>query len=358
MDASQTESSSSLSSSYMSLGIHTLGCRWAWCRATFSNGEDLTQHVVHEHARKSVPMRRRDIAVIRRIEEGSGEPLGFSKLVEGVFKPQASTPTFASFDSPMHTPASIVIPPSPSFKSLVSRQKVAFTNTAESTLRDSSLQNSHPPSHPSSLASQASVAKQLTQESSAEEINNQDSEEQNSESSGSSNTSTAAGSDIDEGTSKFPYESFPIHHHHPKALSHLHPASREDATSKTRVLLQPPSSLLSSELQKSPLKSKRKSNIISQSSNSKSSQARKKGVFHSGILQITPVSLASESIPEGSQEKLDHFQINAMSQEVHDRLSKLNDTSDFNVDSQSYEEHSYPDLQTQAPYESQSMSQF
>lgn len=339
--------------------------------------------------------------MIRRIEEGSGETLGFSQLVKGlyismalalsyvdsgllgVFEQRASTPTFASFGSPAHTPARVAIPPSPSFKSLVSRRKVAFTNDIESPPRHSSLQNSHPPSHSSSLASQASVAKQLTQESSAEEeSNDQDSEEQHSESSGSSNTSTAAGSDTDEGTSKFPYESFPIHHHRPKSLSHLHPASREDATSKTRIPLQPPPSLSSSEISladqkvcasehedlddsqssgknlQSPLKSKRKREIISQSSNSKSSRTRKKGVFRSGILQITPVSLASESIPEGSQEKLAHFQIDAMSQEVHDRLSELNDTSDFNVDSQPYEEHSYLDLQTQAPYESQSMSQF
>ncbi len=256
--------------------------------------------------------------------------------VTGVFEQQASTPTFASFDSPAHTPARVAIPPSPSFNALVSRQKVKFTNPSGSTSRHSSLQKFHPPSHSSSLASQASVAKQLTQESSAEEeSNDQDSEEQHSRSSGSSNTSTAAGSDTDEGTSKFPYDSFLIHHHGPKSLSHLRYAHREDATSKTRMHIQP-SSLSSSDILSadgkgtvsehqdldgsqspgkkllSPLKSKRKGDLLSQSSNPKVSKTRKKGVFRSGILQITPVSLVSESILEGSQEKIDHSQRDSM----------------------------------------------
>ena len=43
-------------------------CRWSWCRASFFTNADLVQHVVDEHVRKSVPVRRRDIAVLRRVE--------------------------------------------------------------------------------------------------------------------------------------------------------------------------------------------------------------------------------------------------------------------------------------------------
>ena len=43
-------------------------CRWSWCRASFFTNADLVHHVVDEHVRKSVPVRRRDIAYLRRVE--------------------------------------------------------------------------------------------------------------------------------------------------------------------------------------------------------------------------------------------------------------------------------------------------
>jgi hypothetical protein len=54
-------------------------CRWSWCRESFFTNADLVHHVVDDHVRKSVPVRRRDIAYLRRVEgviEGRHVPGG------------------------------------------------------------------------------------------------------------------------------------------------------------------------------------------------------------------------------------------------------------------------------------------
>ncbi|KAF9481810.1 hypothetical protein BDN70DRAFT_802642, partial [Pholiota conissans] len=85
MDNSISEvASHPLSSSFQASSGHVYSCKWAWCRLTFSDNALLVQHVIHEHARRSIPVRRRDIAIVRRIEEGSGDSLHMSSLVKGV----------------------------------------------------------------------------------------------------------------------------------------------------------------------------------------------------------------------------------------------------------------------------------
>lgn len=52
---------------------HIHSCRWDWCRLTFSSNVLLVHHVVHEHVHKAQPVRRHDVPLLRRAEEGLGE---------------------------------------------------------------------------------------------------------------------------------------------------------------------------------------------------------------------------------------------------------------------------------------------
>lgn len=72
---------------------HIFSCKWAWCRSTFSDNAALVHHVIHDHARRSIPIRRRDIAMIRRAEEGSGDSLHVSSLVKGLYAPNSQKST-------------------------------------------------------------------------------------------------------------------------------------------------------------------------------------------------------------------------------------------------------------------------
>lgn len=57
-------------------------CRWEWCRLTFPTNALLINHVLVEHVRKAQPVRRKDLPMLRRVEEGSGESLHFSAAGE------------------------------------------------------------------------------------------------------------------------------------------------------------------------------------------------------------------------------------------------------------------------------------
>jgi len=80
-------SSQQMDISSQSLGstshIRIYGCKWAWCRSVFEDHPSLVRHVIYDHARRSTPVRRRDISLIRRAEEGSGESLRISYLMSG-----------------------------------------------------------------------------------------------------------------------------------------------------------------------------------------------------------------------------------------------------------------------------------
>ncbi|KAF8238842.1 hypothetical protein L208DRAFT_1387158 [Tricholoma matsutake] len=53
--------------------IHS--CRWAWCCLSFSINAELVHHVIHDHVRQAVPVFRKDIPMLRRVEEGIGESM-------------------------------------------------------------------------------------------------------------------------------------------------------------------------------------------------------------------------------------------------------------------------------------------
>ncbi|TFK50891.1 hypothetical protein OE88DRAFT_1660028 [Heliocybe sulcata] len=48
----------------------SFSCRWDWCRATFSSNKSLVDHVVDDHIKTAEPVKRRDVSLIRRAEEG------------------------------------------------------------------------------------------------------------------------------------------------------------------------------------------------------------------------------------------------------------------------------------------------
>src|SRR6266498_3054639 len=57
------------------------GCRWSWCRLTFPDGDALLVHVIRDHVRHTIPVRRRDIPLLKRTEEGLGESLRLSDVM-------------------------------------------------------------------------------------------------------------------------------------------------------------------------------------------------------------------------------------------------------------------------------------
>ncbi|KAF8165538.1 hypothetical protein B0H34DRAFT_689499 [Crassisporium funariophilum] len=89
MSASQLSVGSSSTSALQDGSCQTYGCRWAWCRLTFSTNAELNKHVIHEHVHRAVPVRLQDIPMIRRAEEGMGESLRLSDLLRGSFSPNS-----------------------------------------------------------------------------------------------------------------------------------------------------------------------------------------------------------------------------------------------------------------------------
>ncbi|KAF9057948.1 hypothetical protein BJ165DRAFT_1521282 [Panaeolus papilionaceus] len=89
------------------------GCRWNWCRQNFSCPSELKEHVITQHVNLTIPVRKRDLALLRRAHEGIGETL--------------SIPIISSFDSEtrsssqkdysQETSQQKDLPPSPPFSS-------------------------------------------------------------------------------------------------------------------------------------------------------------------------------------------------------------------------------------------------
>lgn len=50
-------------------------CRWTWCRRNFISKAELDHHVIHDHIQTAVPVRRKDLAMLKRADEGVGESL-------------------------------------------------------------------------------------------------------------------------------------------------------------------------------------------------------------------------------------------------------------------------------------------
>jgi hypothetical protein len=72
-------------------------CRWGWCRLNFPTAATLKHHVIHDHVRQSKPVKRGDLAMLRRIDDGVGESLvldGLSTLDSSAGVGTASRGTF------------------------------------------------------------------------------------------------------------------------------------------------------------------------------------------------------------------------------------------------------------------------
>lgn len=349
----------------------------------------------------------------------------------------SSPPTFASFNSPAATPQPVSIPASPSFSSLVSKKRRLNFDVPEHepTPRTKPLRSrSHPLSQSTSTestsASQASVAMQLTQSLSdddsdsdedalvevddleqevqeqsgkpvAAELNMGDPKEELYEdelSWGSENSEETAHAlanfgSLSQPPSQFQFDSFPIHHHGPKAhrpppietvpsSSALPPLSAPAPLSSPTFAISTPirqnwyqpvvrrkssskQSLHESELDREGTQmSLENSQLQSMNGASPASKSKltskKKSVFRSGTLQITPISLIPESPPPKEDEKvLQLEQVDSIPHGIQDFSVALDTSQDYmDLDnSDSFEDFSYPPLQTQAPYESQTMSQ-
>ena len=72
-------------------------CKWAWCRLTFSDNAGLVRHVLNDHVRCAIPVRRRDISMIKRAEEGKGESFKISELMVDMY-------SYTSRESISHKP--------------------------------------------------------------------------------------------------------------------------------------------------------------------------------------------------------------------------------------------------------------
>ena len=46
-------------------------CRWQWCSESFESPDRLADHVLKEHIEKAKPMKRRDVDVHRRAQDGA-----------------------------------------------------------------------------------------------------------------------------------------------------------------------------------------------------------------------------------------------------------------------------------------------
>jgi hypothetical protein len=193
--------------------------------------------------------------------------------------------------------------------------------------------------------------------------------------------------------SQFQFDTFPLHHHGPKkhrpppietvpSSSAFLPLSAPAPLSSPTFAISTPTrqnwyqpvvrrkssskqSLHEPELdqegtQMSPENSQLQSmNGASPASNSKLS-SKKKSVFRSGTLHITPIALAPESpSPKEDEKSIQLEQVDPISHEIQDFPAALDTSQDYmDLDnSDSFDDFSYPPLQTQAPYESQTMSQ-
>lgn len=122
-------------------------CRWRWCSRFFEFSELLNAHVVEEHVRVAIAVRRRDIATLLRVEEGVGETLSDRMFLNFIFyvsthksialpsqtslpsPPQSPQLSFAALASPNCNP-DLKIPDSPSLDDLVHRFSQDSTDSA------------------------------------------------------------------------------------------------------------------------------------------------------------------------------------------------------------------------------------
>jgi hypothetical protein len=75
--SNETSTSGGTSNGYM----QSYSCRWLWCRLVFTALDELSAHVVGDHIGPAEPMKRRDVILMRRVEEGAGESLSLGEIM-------------------------------------------------------------------------------------------------------------------------------------------------------------------------------------------------------------------------------------------------------------------------------------
>ncbi|KAF8138476.1 hypothetical protein EV363DRAFT_1154916 [Boletus edulis] len=169
-------------------------CRWDWCRSSFASIDALHTHVKLEHIWPMKPMRKAEIALMRRMDlqslhssPNTDSSIVSQGLITGVSPtktpllaaPSTSTPTtFAQLSSPPQTLSPQRLPASPAFESLVGQDRHSGLSAAMKIFERAHghKPNQHPrlsphqrsPTHrpisESSGSSQEIVEQQLTQE--------------------------------------------------------------------------------------------------------------------------------------------------------------------------------------------------
>ena len=59
---------------YITMTATLLACRWNWCTRTFSDHSALKDHVDLEHISKATPVKRKDVPLLKLVENGASLP--------------------------------------------------------------------------------------------------------------------------------------------------------------------------------------------------------------------------------------------------------------------------------------------
>ena len=86
------------------LPVQIHGCRWAWCSEFFHSSAALAGHVLSVHLPAAQPVRRADLPVLRRVEEGYSQ--SFDLLSRADFEAMKSSRRYSE-----HLPSSLPSPP-------------------------------------------------------------------------------------------------------------------------------------------------------------------------------------------------------------------------------------------------------
>lgn len=419
----------SMSVSNQDQSFKLFSCRWAWCRSSFSNNAQLVHHVVHDHVRCTIPVRRRDISMIKRAEEGRGESLKISELMVDMY-------SYTSRESSSHKPGT-----NPSFRHSLSEIDIILLSVEHPREPSSSLPSPpasspalHSPHHlvhspgpapsPSPLSLEKHKPSASPNETHADQTQSFQLSQHSSASFASQNsieaqlTQTQASDGMDQDEDLLPYHSSNVLSSHtpdvfiPPGLIHEHDELQwelsqhaegcltSDPISQSQshhhlenlpVMSQPPSQLrldpsaavplspsspassptfaVSTPLRQNwyqpPLKRRKRSTCNDKGPGSSPLKREEEFVLHtksknkyrSGTLQITPGSSSEES-------KGKHTIVDALPANRQNNLATCPD-SPCDLFSQSSQDpsdlseiNSYPALQTQAPYQSQILTQF
>lgn len=92
------------------------GCRWAWCRQFFLSSTALVGHVISVHLPAAQPVRRSELPMLRRVEEGYSQ--SFDLLSKADFEAVKASRHYSeclpsSLPSPPPSTPTSLLPPSP-----------------------------------------------------------------------------------------------------------------------------------------------------------------------------------------------------------------------------------------------------